>query len=57
MSRMRKDRGDARDNGVAERRDSRSRGERRGPVREGEFVRAFADALRDILMHERRRAA
>lgn len=57
MSRMRKQRGDAQRDGVAERRASRLEGERRGPAREGEFVRAFADALRDILVHERRRAA
>jgi hypothetical protein len=27
------------------------------PALEGDFERAFADALRDILLHERRRAA
>jgi hypothetical protein len=57
MSRMRKDRGDGRTDGAAERRASHSGGEGPGPVREGEFVLAFADALRDILRHERRRAA
>jgi hypothetical protein len=54
---MRKDRGDGRIDGAAERRASHSSSERSGPVREGEFVLAFADALRDILRHERRRAA
>ncbi len=61
MSRMRKDRGDARTDGLAERRagsgGSRGLRVRQGPGRESDFARAFADALRDILMHERRRAA
>jgi hypothetical protein len=57
MSRMREDRGDARTDGRAERRLSRLQVERAGPTREADFERAFVDALRDILMHERRRAA
>jgi hypothetical protein len=57
MSRMRKDRGDARIDGRAERRLSGLQIERPGPSGEADFERAFVDALRDILMHERRRAA
>jgi hypothetical protein len=57
MSRMRNDRGDVRADGMAERRLSQLRAERPGPGREGEFERAFADALRDILIAEARRAA
>ena len=62
MSRMQKDRGDARTDGLAERRLAGSGGlrglrERQGSGKKSDFARAFADALRDILTHERRRAA
>jgi hypothetical protein len=60
MSRMRKDRGDGRTGGLAERQAGagRSRGlkERQGSGGE-DFALALADALRDILIHEQRRAA
>jgi hypothetical protein len=54
---MGKDRGEVRSSGVDLRRPRRSRREPAAPNRDGEFARAFADALRDILLHERRRAA
>jgi hypothetical protein len=61
MSRMQKDREDARGDGLAERRlsggGSRGLRERNGSGKKTDFARAFADALRDILVHERRRAA
>jgi hypothetical protein len=58
MSRMAKGRGeDSRVQLSAASRRKRS-GEGRSPnERNARFVRAFADALRDILRHERRRAA
>jgi hypothetical protein len=61
MSRMGKGRGEARVEDAAASDEPQPR-RRRGsgaPAAgdEGDFVRAFADALRDILTHERRRAA
>ncbi len=56
MSRMGMDRGEASTDGLAERRRTQSRGEQLAHQK-AEFERAFADALRDILNHERRRAA
>jgi hypothetical protein len=60
MSRMAKDRGDTkahakRDDVMVSRRSSRH--PRVDESQAIEFERAFADALRDILMHERQRAA
>ena len=60
MSRMRKDPGNARKGGLAERQagsgGSRGLQERQGSGSE-DFALALADALRDILIHEQRRAA
>jgi hypothetical protein len=61
MSRMGKDRGESR-LASAEGRSELNLSHRRGalgppPGKNGDFVRAFADALRDILNHERRRRA
>jgi hypothetical protein len=65
MSRMAKDRGVSQNGHASERRQravgrgatSASGDERSGGNRDAHFVQAFADALRDILVHERRRAA
>jgi hypothetical protein len=60
MSRMGKDREEVRtvgDSKAPRRRQLQSRGDLPPPVLEGDFERAFADALGDILRHERRRAA
>jgi hypothetical protein len=65
MSRMAKDRGESKTGSSAERRAAASQ-MLQGPqiqarqgmqaVQEGDFVRAFADALHDILLHDRSRA-
>jgi hypothetical protein len=55
MSRMAKDRGEAKTGGATERREIPSRTMRDPQIQEGEFVRAFADALQDILLHDRSR--
>jgi hypothetical protein len=55
MSRMAKDRGEVRTGSSRERHTLRSRHEASSPpfpALEGDFERAFADALRDILRHE-----
>ncbi len=61
MSRMGKDRGESRLEGAEGRLElglSRKQAAfTPTPGKNGDFVRAFADALRDILNHERRRAA
>jgi hypothetical protein len=62
MSRMQKDRGEARGDASGARlrvraKASKGSGAQLDVAHEGEFARAFADALRDILIHERRRAA
>jgi hypothetical protein len=56
---MGKETGEARLENGSERIDLRSRRRQTEPppMANGDFVRAFADALRDILNHERRRAA
>jgi hypothetical protein len=61
MSRMAKDRGDGRTGSSHERHKISSQRDgssppSSGPV-EGDFERAFADALRDILLHEQGRHA
>ena len=56
MTRMTKGRGERGSQGVGL--DTRTRRGRRAPTDPNEaFLRAFADALRDILREERRRAA
>jgi hypothetical protein len=56
MSRMAKDRGEAKTGSSAERGEIPSRAMRDPQIQEGEFVRAFADALQDILLHDRTRS-
>jgi hypothetical protein len=61
MSRMGKEPGESRLEGARGRLELNLRHKRSAltpkPNPNGDFVRAFADALRDILNHERRRAA
>jgi hypothetical protein len=57
MSRMVSDRREAKAGGKADRTQPQFLHEGAPPNLEGDFERAFADALRDILNHERRRAA
>jgi hypothetical protein len=59
MTRMQKDRGVVLAGAGETRRTARAKEQVALQLDEGEFVRAFADALRDILRHEsrRRRAA
>ena len=65
MSRMAKDRGESKTGSSAERRSAASQmlhdpqmqgAEAIQAIQEGDFVRAFADALHDILLHDRSRA-
>ncbi len=59
MTRMQKDRAEVFAGAGETRRTARAKEQVALQLDEGEFVRAFADALRDILRHEsrRRRAA
>jgi hypothetical protein len=57
MSRMALDRREGKADGKAERTKPQLLLEGAPLGLEGDFERAFADALRDILIHERRRAA
>jgi len=60
MSRMGKDRGEVGHGGgrsSSKRQALQSGRGRPPPTFDGDFDRAFADALRDILLHERRRRA